>query len=236
MPEILERGELLFFYRPRVGVERPLGLDDVQRFFLVLAPGFGRRLRRLVVGRKRLPDPAAHEREWAFVAEVADDPDAIRDDLERFEYRTRTRGVRVQPEAHEAGKAGYAVVDHDGHTHLVYALDRPGELDPLQRELGLRHEASYIVAVRNPDAPAPPGTGLDAGRRADLPRALRERFGGRRFAPLNPPEFLDHVGVELVIIGAAEDASRELGIDLRAELEQHHHADVIAALRRMRSG
>jgi hypothetical protein len=69
-------------------------------------------LRRLAVGCKRLPDPAAHERAWAFVAEVADDPEAIRDDLERFAYQTRTHGVRVQPEARQAGEAGYAVVDH----------------------------------------------------------------------------------------------------------------------------
>jgi hypothetical protein len=41
---------------------------------------------------------------------------------------------------------------------------------------------------------------------------------------------------EALIIGAAEDTSREFGIDLRAELEHHHDADVIAALRRMRSG
>src|SRR4051794_39240908 len=112
MLDILERGELLFFYRPRVSVQRPRALEDVQRFFPVLAPGCGQHFRRLIVGRKRLPDPDAHEREWAFVAEVGDDPEAIRDNLEPFEYRTRTRGVRVQPGARAVGQAGYAVVDH----------------------------------------------------------------------------------------------------------------------------
>lgn len=235
MPEILERGELLFFYRPRVGVEQVRGLEDVQRFQLVLAPAGKRRVRRLIVGRKRLPDPATHEREWAFVAEVADDPEALRDDLERFDYRTRTRGVRVQPEARPAGEAGYAVVDHDGHTHLAYVLDEHVEPDPMQRPLGIRPEASYIVAVRNPDAPAPPGTGLDPRRRPELPPALRERFGNRRFAPLDPPDFLDYAGVELVLIGAAEHASAELGIDLRPEAERRYGDDVIAELHRMAS-
>jgi hypothetical protein len=210
VPDVVEQGRMQFFYRPRVGVEQVRGLDDVQRFFLLLAPARKRRFRRLVVGRKRLPDPAAHEREWAFVAEVSDDPEAIRDDLEPFEYRTRTRGVRVQPEARPAGEAGYAVVTHDGHTHLAYTLEQADELDPVQRELGIRRHAGYIVAVRNPDAPAPPGTGLDPRRRAALPRALRDRFGQRRFAPLDPPDFLDHVGVELVIVGASEDAARAL--------------------------
>ena len=231
MTRALERGALLFFYRPRVGVERVRGLGDVQRFFLVLAPDSKRLFRRLIVGRKRLPDPAAHEREWAFVAEVATDPEAIRDDLQRFEYRTRTRGTRVQREAQGAGSAVYVVVEHDGHTHLAYALDAPGDPDRLQRELGIRREASYIAAVRNPEAPAPPGAGLGTGRRAELPRALQARFAGRRFAPLDPPDFLDHGGVELVLIGAAEDASRELGIDLHPERERRAGADLLATLR-----
>jgi hypothetical protein len=218
MTEILEQGELQFFYRPRVGVEQVRGLGDVQRFFLALAPEGKRGFRRLIVGRKRLPDPSAHEREWAFVAEVTDNPEEVRDDLERFEYRTRTRGVRVQPEARPVGAGVYAVIEHDGHTHLVYALDQQGEPDPIQRELGIRHEASYIVTVRNPDAPAPPGMGRQPG--PDLPPELRERFQGRRFVPLKPPDFLDHAGVELVLAGAAEQPSRELGIDLRRELKR----------------
>jgi hypothetical protein len=230
MTKTLERGSLVFFYRPKVDVAQVRGLDDVQRFFLVLAPDSKRLYRRLIIGRKRLPDPAAHEREWAFVAEVADDPEAIRDDLERSEYRTRTRGTRVQPEAHATGRATYVVVEHDGHTHLAYRLDQEGEPDPLQRELGIRREASYIVAVRNPEAPAPPGTGLGAGRRADLPSALQQRFGSRRFAPLDPPDFLDHAGVEVVLIGAAEHASEELGIDLRPGLERRTGAEILGAL------
>jgi hypothetical protein len=44
----------------------------LQRLLLVLKPDGARRYRRIIVGRKRLPDPASHEREWAFVAEVAD--------------------------------------------------------------------------------------------------------------------------------------------------------------------
>jgi hypothetical protein len=216
--EILEQGELRFFYRPRVGREEVRGHDDVQRFLLVLAPEGKRVFRRLIVGRKRLPDPTAQEREWAFVAEVADAPEEILDDLERFEYRTKTRGVRVQLEARPAGEAGYAVIDHDGHTHLAYVLHQQHAPDRIQRDLGIRGEASYIAAVRNPDAPAPPG--MERHPRPELPAKLRERFRGRRFVPLNPPDFLDHAGVELVLIGAAEQPSRELGVDLRREFER----------------
>ena len=38
MSEVLERGDIFFFYRPRVGVEQVRSLDDVQRFFVVLRP------------------------------------------------------------------------------------------------------------------------------------------------------------------------------------------------------
>jgi hypothetical protein len=33
-----ERGEIYFFYRPKVSVEEPHGIDDVQHMYLVLRP------------------------------------------------------------------------------------------------------------------------------------------------------------------------------------------------------
>jgi len=54
---VLERGDVFFFYRPRVEREEADDLEDVQRFFLVLRPDGRQRFRELVVGRKRLPDP-----------------------------------------------------------------------------------------------------------------------------------------------------------------------------------
>ena len=185
MREILERGALQFYYRPRVGVQRVRGLADVQRLLLVLAPDGRQRFRKLIVGRKRLPDPAQRERGWAIVAEVSD--------------------ARIRPDAASAGAARYAIAEHEGHTHLSYELDRPAAwgLEPVQRWLGIRHDASYVATVRNPEAPAAAGTHQPAA----LPKPLRDRFRGRRFAPLDPPEFLDHAGVEIVLIGADDDAA-----------------------------
>jgi hypothetical protein len=228
---ILERGDVLFFYRPRVEHAQAQGPDDVQRLLVVLEPDGSTRSRMLVVGRKRLPDPARHERAWAVVAEVADRPDELREDLGRREYVTKTRGRRTQPEARPAGAGRYAIVDHGGHTHLAYALDLPPEPGDVQRALNIRREASFIIAVRNPDAPTPAGTGLDPRRRARLPKRLQERFGGRRFVRLDPPAFLDREGVELVLIGAAEDAQAELGIDLEAGAGELDLTDVVRELR-----
>jgi hypothetical protein len=54
-----------------VNAARAYDFEDVQRFFFVLRPDGKRLFREIIVGRKRLPDPDSHEREWAFVAEVS---------------------------------------------------------------------------------------------------------------------------------------------------------------------
>jgi hypothetical protein len=211
--EVLERGDVFWFYRPRVGVEEVRDLDGVQRFFVVLGPDGTGRFRRLIVGRKRMPDPESHEREWAFVAEVTDDPAELRD-----------------APARPAGEGRYVIAEHDGHTHLATALELPPEPGEVQRRFRIDEQASYIVAVRNPDVDVPRGAGLPPERRADYPPDLRERFGGRRFAPLNPPSFLDYPGAEIVLIGASRDAERELGIELDVERERLEDADLFAKL------
>jgi hypothetical protein len=231
MTRVLERGDVFFFYRPRVGVAEARSLDDVARFFFVLHPDAHGRDRLVVVGRKRLPDPERHERVWALVAEVADRPDELREAVGPRVYPTRTRGLRSQPEARPVGEGRYLLADHDGHSHLAYGLELPPEPGEAQQLFALDREASFIVAVRNPDAPAPPGTGLPRSRRADLPPDLRERFGDRRWLPVDDPALLDHPGVELVLIGAAKDAEDELGIQLDTEAESLATSDLLADLR-----
>ena len=200
MSRVLEHGHVFFLYRPRVGAEEVRRLEDVQRFSLLLHSEGRALFRRLIVGRKRLPDLRTHERVWAFVADVAGGPPA--------------------PDAYPAGEGRYALVDHGGHTHLAYVLELPPRPGEAQRIFGIEREASYVIAVRNPDAPAPPSAGLQPRRRPDYPDPLRARFGGRRFSPVDPPELLDHEGAEVVIIGAAADAETELGIDLDPETER----------------
>jgi hypothetical protein len=105
MSRTLEQGDVFFFYRPRVGADDVRRLDHVQRFFFVHEPQQRALFRRLIVVRKRLPDVRAHERVWAFVAEVAEDPEALREELERAAYETRTRGTHSSAQ-HSRGVAG----------------------------------------------------------------------------------------------------------------------------------
>jgi hypothetical protein len=226
MTDILERGDLFFFYRPRVhsadDFELVRGPEDVGRAFMILRSHERGTFRLVVLGRKRLP--AQREREWAQVERVGRREEDMSLELGLDVYETKTRGLRVQPPARTAGEGVYALVGHDGHTHLGYVLgvpERPGEV---QDALEIRSEASYIVAVRNPEAPYPPG--MRPRRRMRLPATLQARFGKRKFAPADP-ELLDHEGVELVLIGGAADA----GVDLDPSREAATRAEMFRELR-----
>ena len=75
--EILEQGDIYFFYRPKKAAEEVKGIEDVRRFFMVTAPEENSseksRLHRLfVIGKKSLPEvrkteARASERYWARV-------------------------------------------------------------------------------------------------------------------------------------------------------------------------
>jgi hypothetical protein len=230
MAQMLETGDLFFCYRPRVDVDHVRGPEDVARLYVMLKPEGRAVFRRVIVGRKRLPDVGAHERTWGFVDLVTSRPEELEDELDPATYETRTRGIRVVPPARPAGEAVYAIAEHEGHTHLAHVLELPEKPGPVQDGLGIRAAASMIVTVRNPEGEAPPAAGLPPGRRARYPEELQRRFGGRRFAPLDPPEFLDHSGTELVLIGASDDPRSELGIDLQPERETLESADVFTKL------
>jgi hypothetical protein len=217
---VAERGDLFFFYRPRVQQPARRGEDDVQRFLVVLAPDGGDRFRLLTVGRKRLPgaSPRSRERNWGWVMRVAGSPAELELELRGYEYDTKTRGHRVQPAARPAGAGRYAIARHGAHAHLAYALSRPRVPGRVQRELGIEASASLVVAVKNPHWPTPPevDAGLAPEAEAFYPPPLQAAFRGRRWAALEPAH-LDREGAELVFVGTREDPGEELGIRLEAE-------------------
>lgn len=216
--ELLERGDLYFLYTPRVrpGGALPLRLDDglirlrdVQRLYLVLRPEGKVAYRRLLVGRKRMPDPERRQRYWVEIERVERSASAVLRDLRRFEYETKTRGRRVQPAAKPAGEGVYALLRHESHSHLSYRLTEPRSPLQLQQALGILPRASYIAAAFNPEAP--PRLGRRPPDVAVSPSVLRQSFGDKRFAPLDP-DLLDVEGLELVLIGTSSTAG-ETGIE-----------------------
>lgn len=233
--EIVERGNIYFLYRPKVrGEDEPEesagGIGDVERFHIVLRPDGAARFRLMTVGRKRLPDLEDHERNWGFVDLVAKSAKEITSELDEQHYRTKTRGERVRPAARPAGEGVY-VLARTGHSlHLAYALELPEKPGAVQRELNILPEGSFALSVKNPEKGSPANAGLDEEQEADYPKKLQEEFRGRRFAT-EDTRLLDYAGAEFILVGAARDVKRELGIALDPEDESEASADIFTQLR-----
>ncbi|CAI7780193.1 unnamed protein product [Closterium sp. NIES-54] len=88
-----------------------------------------------------------------------------------------------------------------------------------QEAFNIKREASYVLQVKNPQAPSrPPYLARHSVRLEAFPPPLQQRLDGLRFAPADPPGFLDHPGCELLLIGASDDLQREFGGEVRRDL------------------
>jgi hypothetical protein len=159
--EVIEHGDIFFFYRPKVGTEEVEGIKDVQRFYMVTAPeenGHSNKnniYRLFLIGQKQLPEivegkSTSKERNWALNTLTTSNAEDIHKELLPAEYITETRGKRRIAAAVPAGEGKYSIVKHDGHTELAYILELPEVPGPTQREFEIRKEASYIISVKNP--------------------------------------------------------------------------------------
>jgi len=190
MVEVLERGDINFFYRPTVQAadsDKPAGSPTgVQSFFLVLSAASGRH-RRVRIGRKRMPAPTG-ERFWARVERVGSMQRVLADQLEPEQYSTKTRGDRYQPGARAIAQGCYAFVRHDDHIHLVYRIDSVEHDAP--DEVRVAEAASNIVLFER------------------VPR------GRATWTTTGQPSLLDDEGTEIVLVGVDDEPERELGIDV----------------------
>jgi hypothetical protein len=194
MIEVLERGDISFFFRPSVQPADALQTElGVQSFFVVLSNARGTH-RRVRIGRKRMPAPTG-ERFWARVERVGSFQRAVGDQLESEQYTTKTRGQRYQPGARPVAQGCYAFVRHDDHIHLVYRVDQQEPDAP--EEVRVPEAMSHIVLFER------------------VPR------GRATWTTEGVPSLLDEEGYELVLVGVDDEPERELGIEV---LEQAVHS------------
>ncbi|KAJ3195282.1 hypothetical protein HK101_000619 [Irineochytrium annulatum] len=207
--DVLERGHIYFFYKPRVQEDHPESIDDLQRFYILLlpteGPSSGKDMHRLIlVAKKRLPSIAkGHERFFAFVDAVGSLDDSL-EHLRLKTYQTKTRGERTQHEARPCGAGVYAIVREKKSTHLCYVLRVPENPGPVQDELKIHQEGSYVLSVKNPESSTPRNVGLSPKSKPAYPAELKSLFGSRRFISAEPG-FLDHAHCELLLIAARAD-------------------------------
>jgi len=168
-----------------------------------------------VIGKKALPEPKQHQRFFGTIADVSENLKDLHDRLDYVEYDTKTRGKRHEAPARPCGEGVYAIVDHHNATFLTYVLELPNELGEVQAAFHIKHEASYVITVKNPTKPSPFGM---SSQKPNLPNHLMEILGDYRFKPANPVEFLDYAHVEFILIGVDKKLVEEFG-DVGKEIE-----------------
>jgi len=225
--DILEKGDIYFFYRPRVEKTEVKSFADIEHFYIVMHAIDSKIYRLILVGEKKLPDIDDKSRiTWGFVEKVSQKPEGVEDELERKEYETKTRGKRFIEPARPAGEGIYELVNHDDHSHLVYVLELPIQTKEVQQALNIKPQASYVVSVKNPEKPSPPSVGLKEKQEAKYPKELQDLFHNRRFASVDLTNFLNYQGTQILLIGAAEDVYKELGIRLYPQKETEQTAEI----------
>lgn len=159
------------------------------------------------------------------------------------EYDTATRGHRHRPPARALAEGVFRILRHvpsgrgqmgrrrqgrQEHTHLIYKLEFPpsGNEGEPQESLNVEREASFLIQIKNPEVGRGDGSdisggfrGLQTKRKAAFPARLQGQFGGKRFIPADPPNFLNYEGCELLLISASDDIEEELGLELKTECE-----------------
>jgi hypothetical protein len=152
--QIVEQGDIFFFfffYRPKVGTEQVSDIGDVQRFYMVTAPGGGK-YRLFVIGQKQPPEivegkSTSEERNWALNVLTASNPEEIRKELLPAEYAAETRGKRRIAAAAPAGEGKYSIIKHDNHTEMAYILELPAVPGPAQKEFEINKERSKLHSI-----------------------------------------------------------------------------------------
>lgn len=227
----LEKGNIYFFYRPKIDVKEHIsGKGGIQNFYCVLSAKENKNTRLLLIGKEEMPGLSEHEKFWSFVSSASILKKQIRENLESYTYETKTLGEREQPPARPCGEGVYRIVKHEDHTHLIYALELPKKRSEVQKALNIKRKGNYIISVKNPKKGQPKDAGLSKDQKADFPKRLEEKFEDKRFAPIDPTDFLNYKHAEILFIGVDKNVKDELGIELDPEKESKNNADIFKDL------
>jgi hypothetical protein len=223
--EILEQGDVYFFYRPKKAAEEVKGIEDVRRFFMITVPeengsnNKSQLYRLFVIGKKSLPEvrktqARASERYWARLGGIFKNANELTKELLSDEFR---KGDAARP----VGEGKYAIVKHQNHTELAYVLEMPKEPGEAQQELGIEKEASYVISVINPKIPKSSNLPTTEEPPKYPQEVLNEFNETENFVSLSKDtKFIDYQNAQIILIGAREGRDvikSEIGIDIKEE-------------------
>jgi len=140
--------------------------------------------------------------------------------------KERLSKARARPQGKGKEKEAPTTGAIDTHVHFAYVLELPETPGHVQESFHIEKEGNFLVTVKNPEASNPPNAGLPSNEKPSLPSQLQEKFAGKRFIPLDPPDFLNYKGTEILFIATKKHISDDLGIEGeklkdQAELEEH---------------
>jgi hypothetical protein len=259
--EVLEKGDIFFFYRPKAKVIDDgsggdvKSIEDIRRFFMVTATaanteneqqqqfdgtnsktpkeGESPRYRLFVIGKKSLPEIRTTEarRSERYWSKVG----GIFENPQELTGELLSDEFRKGDAARAVGEGKYAIVKHQDHAELAYVLEMPEEPGEAQRELGIEKEASYIVSIINPKVPVPAGY-PSSEEPPNYPGSILKEFGeNENFISLaRDLRFINFQNAQMILVGAREGRDviqKEFGIDIKEEKETVHSADIFSKLK-----
>lgn len=238
--DILEQGDIYFFYRPKKNSSKVKDIDDIRRFFMVTAPDKqnnnkytskntrGKFYRLFVIGKKALPEirkseARASERYWARVGGIFEDQNDLAKELFSDEFR---EGDAARP----VGAGKYVIVRHQKHAEIAYILETPYKPGDAQEELGIEKEASYIISVINPKSHVPEGF-PSAEEHPKYPEEVLKEFDeSENFTSLfEDTRLIDFPNAQVILIGAREGKDiikDDLGIDIDLDDDNKRKKDL----------
>ncbi|CAP67706.1 uncharacterized protein PODANS_1_15960 [Podospora anserina S mat+] len=216
---ILEKGIIYFFFRGRVGIDRPSDVDEIARSYIILRPiakdaklgsgpiGDAGNSRVCVVPKKVLPK-TGKDRWISFVEKTGASFSELKDEfLKSNDYETKTAGTRHSPAATPVAEGVYAITSTGKDSHLAYILTLPDKLGEVQKEIGLKEKGSFIISTRNPQYEPPKNARLPKG--PEYPKELLEEFRSLRWAPTQP-RHLDYVNTQFLLVGESSGIAKAL--------------------------
>ncbi len=231
--EVLEKGDIFFFYRPKAKtVDDSSGgdvksIEDIRRFFMVTATTTASNTRNEQQFDRTNRETSKEEEEESlryrlFVIGKKSLPEIRTTEARRSErYWAKVGGIFESPQeltselladeyrkgdaARPVGEGKYAIVKHQDHAELAYVLEMPDEPGEAQRELGIEKEASYIISIINPKVPVPEGY-PSSEEPPNYPESILNEFGeNENFVSLaRDLRFIDFQNAQMILVGARE--------------------------------
>lgn len=213
-PNLLEKGIIYFFTRSRVSVTSPSSIQDLARSYFVLRPlAPGAQItsgpipdsghNRLLSLPKKVWPKSGRDKFLVFVESAQTSMATLKSQFfDGEDYTTATAGSRHTPEVTPVGEGVYALTTSGegsaAATHLSYLLTIPHQVGEVQRDVGIAERGSFVLSLKNPDAPQPANASLP--EKPDFPQELRDQFRGRGWMPATR-ESLDYPKAQVLLIG-----------------------------------